>query len=867
MNQTWSPFNNESPPAEHEVIEHGSEQNAPDLFDGGDPTTTLVKYLQTVYAGATTGNVVIVTLPDRRHERFPVSEIEAAARLIIEKGQNCHTYIAWSLHDTSTTSRTNNSAVVVPGFALDVDLAHGVHKKATRYPDSIEQALDILNAAGLPPPTIVISSGGGAYFQWLFTEPFTIGNDTDREWIASAMEAWNVKAIEAFKSHDLHLDKTSDLGRVYRAIGTLNFKFDDPRPATLLQCHPARRWVPAELARFAPPKSKARASARTDGSRLLADELRNEFFKTEDPDRAGEIKGMQALFAGCRFAAACDEQADRLPEPWWKILADIMARQPIGREVFHRLSDRDPRYDRNESEQKLDRAAEFPPRTCESISKEFDGCSSCPFRFNSRMKSPTKLVSEGPSLVKLQSEFALDAKTGLFHEYGGIRDMTTAAFNRFCARDIGKKAAETFSLSDTSLIVHETDYLPGNVAPVFGPDNWQVLNLWRAGGVEAKEGDPTIWLDHFKLLIPDDANRAWFTQYLAHAIQKPSVKIKSAVMIQSEPGIGKGAVATLMKRLFGEDNVRERFGGIVNERWQASCGNVQVLVLDELDIAEKAGSNQRIKRWISEDKVEVERKNVDEFVVRTPRALFIYTNLDRPLVIDRRDRRLFIVKVDAQRRSSEYYDQLWTEGLSDSVVAAVKHFLLNVDLSGFKANAEPPMTDAKIELEDLSKDTLTAAIADLQEDGARPFHRAVFHVDEVLEAVAERTGRKNTRRAAELVLKRAGALKIPDGRIMLDLNREVSHGEASASEPRGWVTLGGNRGRKCLWVWRDHKTWLVASQDELRAEFECRPTVDRSSPTLPSTISGAIEHAKLASCHVPPASYPSSTSSLELNKT
>jgi hypothetical protein len=264
------------------------------------------------------------------------------------------------------------------------------------------------------------------------------------------MEAWNAKAIEAFKSHDLHLDKTSDLGRVYRAIATLNFKFDDPRPATLLQYHPARRWAPAELARFAPPKPKSRPSARTDGSRLLADELKNEFFNAANPDKADEIEGMLALLAGCRFVAACDEQADRLPEPWWKILADILVRQPMGREVFHRLSSRDPRYDRSESGRKLDRAAEFPPRKCESISKEFDGCSSCPFRFNSRMKSPTKLCGQPPSLVELQSEFALNAKTGLFHEYAGMHDMTTATFNRICARDIGLKAAEKFSLSDTA---------------------------------------------------------------------------------------------------------------------------------------------------------------------------------------------------------------------------------------------------------------------------------------------------------------------------------------------------------------------------------------------------------------------------------
>ncbi|MBR1149478.1 primase-helicase family protein [Bradyrhizobium sp. JYMT SZCCT0428] len=848
MNKTWSSSNNESPPAEFEVIEHDSDL---DLFNGEDPTTTLVNYLKTLYGGATTGSIVIFTLPDRRHQRFPVSETEAAAKLIIEKGRNCHTYISWALHNDSET-RTNDSAIAVPGFTLDVDLAHGVHKKAARFPDSIEQALEILSAAGLPPPTIVISSGGGAYFQWLFTEPFTIGNDSDREWIASAMEAWNAKAIEAFKSHDLQLDKTSDLGRVYRAIGTLNFKFEDPRPATLLQYHPVRRWTPAELARFAPPKPKSRPTARTDGSKLLADELKNEFFNAADPDKADEIESMRALLAGCRFVAACDEQADRLPEPWWKILADILARQPMGREVFHRLSSRDPRYDQNESEKKVERAAEFPPRKCESISKEFDGCSSCSFRYNSRMKSPTVLLGQSPSLVELQRELVLDAKTGLFHEYAGMHDMTTATFNRFYARNIGRNAAEKFSLSSTSLIVHETDYLPGNVAPVCGPDDWQVLNLWRNGGVEAKEGDPTIWLSHFSLLIPDDAHCAWFIQYLAHSVQKPSVKIKSAVMIQSEPGIGKGVVAALLKRLFGDHNVRERFGGIINERWQASCGNVQILVLDELDIAEKAGSNQRIKRWISEEKVEVERKGVDEFEVRTPRALFIYTNLDRPLVIDRRDRRLFIVKVDAQRRSSDYYDQLWTEGLSDSVVAAVKHFLLSVDLSGFKPDAEPPMTEAKLDLEALSNDTLTAAISELQEDRAQPFHRAVFHVDEVMEAVAERTGRKNGRRTAELALKRAGARRIPDGRI----------------------NLGGKRGRKCLWVWREHETWLSASPDELRAEFERRtpddaddPLLpDRVSPALSPVISRAIGHAKLVSCQVPSASYPLSASSLELNK-
>lgn len=89
---------------------------------------TLRKYLTLLYGSAPFGSLFVFTVPSRRHYSFSLDQLDDAIALIDELGQQQHTYLSWCLHHPGVNTRTNDSAVLVPGFSLDVDLAFGVHK-------------------------------------------------------------------------------------------------------------------------------------------------------------------------------------------------------------------------------------------------------------------------------------------------------------------------------------------------------------------------------------------------------------------------------------------------------------------------------------------------------------------------------------------------------------------------------------------------------------------------------------------------------------------------------------------------------------------------------------------------------------------
>src|SRR5690606_37342633 len=147
-----------------------------------------------------------------------------------------------------------------------------------------------------------------------------------------------------------------------------------------------------------------------------------------------------------------------------------------------------------------------------------------------------------------------------------------------------------------------------------------------------------------------ELERRWVLQYLAHLVQRPSTKIKSAIVLQSKQGVGKNLLVQSMKRMFHENDVRELYGGVLGERWQADMGNARLLALDELQVDDLKTAYNRLKRWTTEETQSVERKGVDAFSVRTPRGLIIMTNSHKTMAIEHDDRRLFICNIEAAKR-------------------------------------------------------------------------------------------------------------------------------------------------------------------------------------------------------------------------
>lgn len=167
---------------------------------------------------------------------------------------------------------------------------------------TVEQALERVAKADLPPPSIIVNSGHGAHLYWLLDAPYLIDDAGDpppveTEWIKTpdgrkeprkylvetcekvyldqrghvsrlSAKAGHIQDVLAGIADAVGGDHTADLSRLLRLPGTLNRKNErncsEPVPTELVECDPTRRY---SLAHFEQLKS---ASPETELAKQIA---------------------------------------------------------------------------------------------------------------------------------------------------------------------------------------------------------------------------------------------------------------------------------------------------------------------------------------------------------------------------------------------------------------------------------------------------------------------------------------------------------------------------------------------------------------------------------------------------------------------
>lgn len=112
-------------------------------------------------------------------------------------------------------------------------------------------------AAPWPAPSVVVDSGGGIHCYWLLREPWLLESDDARLAAEVVQRSWVQQVIGA--------DKTvHDLVRILRVPGTLNLKYDPPRPVEYIACDLERTYTLPALTAHLPPVHEAEPRFRSD---------------------------------------------------------------------------------------------------------------------------------------------------------------------------------------------------------------------------------------------------------------------------------------------------------------------------------------------------------------------------------------------------------------------------------------------------------------------------------------------------------------------------------------------------------------------------------------------------------------------------
>jgi hypothetical protein len=310
-------------------------------------------------------------------------------------------YFALASYEDSTAGRTNNNALYLKSFFLDLDC--GLGKPYASQEDALVALKKFIKELGLPKPTLV-NSGRGVHVYWVLDQSITRA-----EWkpVAESLKALCTK-------HNLHADPavTADVARILRLPGTANFK-DPENPLTvqlLMQGNPIAfetikesfhhsedifsemGEVPQHLKRGLDPMTK------------LLMENHQYKFKT--------IFKLSLEGKGCAQILNAYENQESLEEPLWRAALSIASRCSDREKAIDIISNKHPDYNPEQARRKAD--ATKGPYTCETYKKlNPAGCEGCPHKIGTPLQLGAELI-EPPKEAQVVTE---ETENGTVREY------------------------------------------------------------------------------------------------------------------------------------------------------------------------------------------------------------------------------------------------------------------------------------------------------------------------------------------------------------------------------------------------------------------------------------------------------------------
>jgi len=281
-------------------------------------------------------------------------------------------------------------------------------------------------------------------------------------------------------------------------------------------------------------------------------------------------------------------------------------------------------------------------------------------------------------------------------------------------------------------------------------DNGQAYNMYRTPDVAPEPGDTAWWDEHLAYLFPDEVYRNHLLNWMAWLVQNLGEKPKHALIIQGEVnGTGKSFIGKVLARILHEANVsivpQNGLSGRFNN-WAMAC---KLILIEELRASDKRAVKESLHDIITEERINVERKGIDSFMIDSCFGVLAFTNDDAALDLDNTDRRYLVIRTDrteAEARTksaSGYFIGLFAKLKDPAAMAAVAYALQNRDLKGYSAQQPAPMTEAKGGMK-------RAAMSDLEhflddERASWPLSSRVVTVEDVIGILPKRLETKGFR--------------------------------------------------------------------------------------------------------------------------
>jgi hypothetical protein len=317
---------------------------------------------------------------------------------------------------------------------------------------------------------------------------------------------------------------------------------------------------------------------------------------------------------------------------------------------------------------------------------------------------PAPPAEDDGSVINPGADFTLQALLRDFvvlHGHGsGVFDDRRCEFMSVTdfRNSVGRKAADEFFNSPYRKVIFRRNVV---FDPTIKKTPVGFVNLYRGIKLKPEKGECKRLLDIlFHLCERNDEVFQWVLSWIAYPLQHPGAKLMTAVVIHGREGAGKNLFWTAIQRIYGEyatiisqKNLESGFNGWASRKLFI-VGN-EVISRQEMFHVKGA-----MKDYITGDVWYINEKNIAERIEANRANFTFFSNFLQPVAPDKDDRR-YLVLWTPPKQSKEYYKAVANER-DNGGTEALYHYLLNYDLGDFNEYTEPLMTEAKMDLVELS---------------------------------------------------------------------------------------------------------------------------------------------------------------------
>jgi len=210
----------------------------------------------------------------------------------------------------------------------------------------------------------------------------------------------------------------------------------------------------------------------------------------------------------------------------------------------------------------------------------------------------------------------------------------------------------------------------------------------------------------------------YFEAWIAQMIQYPAVKSICPTFISKE-GAGKGTLMRLMEKMLGNSKVFETatpsrdIWGDFNGRMASTF----LVNLNELSKRETSESEGRIKALITDPRLTINNKGVNQYDIDSYHRFIISTNNEEPIKSSKDDRRNLVMRSsDELCGNKEYFTKMYEMLEDDNVIKTCYEYFKSIKGMDVFNKLPLPLTEYHSELQTMSVSPLESWIKSLVED-------------------------------------------------------------------------------------------------------------------------------------------------------